>query len=105
MFNNVGPSERRQTARKRIATGVYISWQGRPHRYQTRNISVNGVFLEASRDNPPLGARVDLVFVVHKGTVVRIHRLPAVVARISRNGAALIWNRHRNRSVSGRLPH
>lgn len=86
-------SERRHTVRKRIAARAYMSWQGQPHRCRTRNISINGAFVETSALAPPLGARVELIFVLPRGSVIRVHRLKARIARVTRNGAALVWAR------------
>lgn len=87
-------SERRNSTRKRIAAYVYVSWQGKSRRYRTCDISSNGVLVQTDRCGPPLGALVDLVFVIPKDRVIHTHRLSAVVARIAPGGSAMTWYRH-----------
>jgi hypothetical protein len=86
-------SERRHSARKRIAANVYVSWQGQARRYRTCDISTNGVLVATDRRGPPLGALVELVFVLPRERVIQTHRLSAVVARVSPGGSAMTWYR------------
>lgn len=81
--------ERRSGSRKRISVGTYVTWSGRRVRCRASDISTSGVFVEM--DGLPVlpGTAVQIVFVLSRGKLVRLHRVSAVVTRVSREGAGL----------------
>jgi hypothetical protein len=83
--------ERRLGARRRISLNVYLIGVGRRlRRCRASDMSANGVFLESPSMHIPIGATVELVFVVQRNSIIRMHRLPAIVARVSKTGAGMI---------------
>jgi hypothetical protein len=83
--------ERRTSERKRVAAIVYLCVRGqRFQRCKAYNLSAGGVFVETTPLALRRGRKVQLVFVLAVGGVIKLHRLPAVVARVSRNGAGML---------------
>ncbi len=88
------PSERRLGPRKQLALEVMLD---RSHlglrRYRTRDVSLDGVYLEDSGD--PLRLRrnsvVDLVLKIPGNGKIRHHRVQAKVATVKGGGARLIF--------------
>ncbi len=63
-------------------------------RYRTANLSAHGVFIEANMvSRLTRGVTVELVFVLHYGSLIRIHRRRARVSHVSRRGAGLMLYR------------
>jgi hypothetical protein len=85
------PMDRRQSVRKKTPGNVvYLYYRGkRIHRCKTCDISTKGVFIEISPLAVPRGAIVQLVFVIHQGHIIKIHRKSAIITRVSKQGAGL----------------
>lgn len=85
--------ERRKKARRRTRISVYVSCPGQKmKRCRASNLSASGAFIETEFLGVTRGTPVDLVFVLDHGAVVRMYRMPATVARVSRNGAGVMLN-------------
>lgn len=83
--------ERRSKVRKPTAVRVYLSSPGqRIRRCNAKDLSVSGAFVEGEALGLARGLTVELVFVMERGSVIRIHRVPATVARVSKWGAGLM---------------
>ena len=83
--------ERRTKTRKTTALTVYLTSPGqRFRRCKARDLSVSGAFVEGESLGLARGLTVELVFVMENGSVTRIHRVPATVARISKWGVGLM---------------
>ena len=82
---------RRQFDREPTNLELYAqSGEQRPRRLKATNISSRGVFVENWSPPPQDGARVDLVFLIGAGAVVRLLRRSARVARVVDGGVGLI---------------
>ena len=94
-------SERRQAERKKApGNKVFILYRGKKIGvYTTRNISVKGVFLESETTPIPLGAVVQLVFLIVNGNITKTHRKSAIITRVADDGygAGFIHTRSRTR--------
>ncbi len=83
--------ERRQSERKKVTAVVYLCVTGRPfQRCKAYNLSAGGVFVETRPLGLRRGRKVQLVFVLAIGPIIKLRRLPAVVARVSRDGAGML---------------
>jgi hypothetical protein len=83
--------ERRNSERKKVAARVYLYVAGQPFRRCTAcNLSSGGVFIEAKPLSLRRGRKVQLVFALPFNGVIRLRRLPAVVARTSKNGIGML---------------
>lgn len=81
--------ERRTGTRKHISVSAYVTWPGRRIRCRASDISTTGVFVEMEGLPVLPGTAVQVVFVLARGEVVKLHRVSAVVARVSREGAGM----------------
>ena len=90
--------ERRKKARRRTRIRVYVSSPGQKmKRCKASNLSASGAFIETEFLGATRGTPVDLVFVLDHGQVVRMYRMPATVARVSRQGAGVMLNNYASR--------
>ena len=90
--------ERRQSIRKKApGNTVYMYYRGkRIHRCITYDISTQGAFIETQSLAVPLGAVVQLVFVIQHEHLIKTIRKSAIITRISNQGAGLgFLNRRR----------
>ncbi len=88
------PSERRLGPRKQLALDVMVNSTRRGlQRYRSRDISIDGVYLEDQADT--LGLRknsvVDLVLKIPGKDKFKHHRVQARVATVRKGGARLIF--------------
>lgn len=92
--------ERRLHPRKRAPKNqVHVFYKDRRiHRCPARDISMGGVFLASPVIPVPLGAKVQLVFVLSQGTLIKTHRKAAILTRIDDNGAGFGFLAGRRRS-------
>ncbi len=85
--------ERRLRPRKRVSINVYLSRPGRRvRRCKASNLSASGVFVDMESLVVRKGTVVELVFTITRGSIIKIHRLPAIVARVSEEGAGMMLN-------------
>lgn len=99
------PTERRLSARKRCSAEVYLIWPGeRPARHRATDVSNSGIFVETGPRYITRGARLQLVLVVKRGSLRRLYRLPATVARVTRGGAGLCIDRTGRRAQTQQRP-
>lgn len=91
--------ERRQSTRKKAPGNiVYLYYRGkRMHKCRTSDISTRGVFVEIESLAIPLGAVVQLVFVIQQETLIRTHRKSAIITRLANHGAGLGFIQSRRR--------
>lgn len=90
------PTERRLSTRKRCSATVYLIWPGqRALRHRATDVSNSGIFVETETHSLIRGAPLQLVLVVARGSLRKLYRLPATVARVTRNGAGLCIQRGR----------
>lgn len=86
--------DRREHPRHRTKTTVYLAMPGRKGRAcWVRNLSANGVFIETGDLDLQHGQEVALTFTIQMGSVTRIHRRTAVVARVCNNGSGFRMRR------------
>lgn len=86
--------ERRLRPRKRVSIDVYVYSPGHSvRRCKTHNLSSNGVFVDVEKLGVGPGSTVELVFVIRRGPIIRVHRLWAIVARLTGNGVGMMLNR------------
>lgn len=93
--------ERRQSLRKKTpGNTVYMYYRGkRVHRCKTYDISTQGAFIEIQSLAVPLGAVVQLVFIIEHGHLIKTIRKTAIITRVSNLGAGLgFLNRRRKAS-------
>jgi hypothetical protein len=82
--------ERRGTARKQAKVQVYVFCPGQgTRRCKTANISGNGVYVHTDSVMCPKGIALELVFVIRRGTLIKIHRRWATVVHVSKSGAGM----------------
>ena len=83
--------DRRKFDREPTNLELYAqSGEQRPRRLKATNISSRGVFVEDWSPPPQDGARVNLVFLIGAGAVVRLLRRSARVARVVDGGVGLV---------------
>jgi hypothetical protein len=83
--------ERRNSERKKVTARVYLYVTGQPFRRCIAcNLSSGGVFVETRPLSLRRGRKVQLVFALTLDGVIRLRRLPAVVARTSKNGIGML---------------
>lgn len=82
--------ERRQSERKQVAALVYLCVTGqRFRRCKACDLSAGGTFIELEPFALRRGRKVQLVFVLTTGRTIKLHRLQAVVARVTKAGAGM----------------
>lgn len=83
--------DRRRNTRKKVPTNrVYVYYRGkRVHRCKASDISPAGVFIETRSLTIPLGAKVQLLFVLNQGNISKTYRKSAVITRVANHGAGL----------------
>ncbi len=81
--------DRRRNLRKKVPTNrVYVYYRGqRIHRCKASDISPAGVFIETRSLAIPLGAKVQLLFVLNQGNISKTYRKSAVITRVADHGA------------------
>jgi hypothetical protein len=83
--------ERRQSERKRIAAIVYLRIPGRRLVWcEASNLSAGGTFIEVTPPAMRWGREVQLIFVLAIGGIIKLRRVPAVVARVCHDGAEML---------------
>lgn len=85
-------SERRLGPRKRLALEVMVN-QGRLglQRCQTRDISLEGAFIETNSVSLRKHARIELVLKIPSSGKAKHHRIKAKVRTVEKHGATLIF--------------
>lgn len=93
--------ERRQSMRKKAPGNiVYMYYRGkRIHRCRTYDISTQGAFIEIQPLAVPLGAVVQLVFIIHQGQIAKTIRKSALITRVSNQGAGLGFLNKRRKAM------
>jgi hypothetical protein len=87
----VGLMERRKSERKKVAALVYLCVTGQPfRRCRACNLSSGGVFVETVPLALRRGRKVQLVFVLPVEAVIKLRRVTAIVARVSKQGAGML---------------
>lgn len=89
--------ERRKSQRKTATVDIWVTYPGhRRKRCRTANLSAGGVYISTEKVSVPQGITVELVFVVHRDRVIRLHRRWAVVAHVGNNGAGMMLYNGKN---------
>ncbi|MBA2410156.1 MAG: PilZ domain-containing protein [Gammaproteobacteria bacterium] len=97
--------ERRQSERKQVAALVYLCASGqRFRRCKASDLSAGGTFIELEPIALRRGRKVQLVFVLAAGATIKLHRLQAVVARVTRTGAGMSLHSKLPRRHVGIMP-
>ena len=79
--------DRRMSARRPTSDNVYLYCkQLEMERCRPTNISSRGVFIEKIPKRAYVGRRIQLVFVIDRGTTAKMIRVFAVIAHISKEG-------------------
>lgn len=85
-------SERRKTPRKSMAMDVALYYGGLGMlRGVTRDISMNGMFIETGPIKLPVNVPVDIVFGVGDGKQSAQHRLSAMIVRSVETGVGAMF--------------
>ena len=85
--------ERRDTPRARIMVEAMVRGvDDRFHTCRTRDISLDGVFIEASADSLPPNNRFELAMKLPDAGGEKVFRFFAQVTRITRDGAAVTFD-------------
>ncbi len=92
--------ERRRSHRRRARVSIYVTLPGQKRqRCTTENLSAGGVFIRTDDRHVPQGVTAELVFVIRRGSVARLHRRWAVVTHASHRGAGLMLYNERDLAV------
>lgn len=84
--------EHRWSLRKPVEIDVTLRRQGLSHkRYKTKNISLEGVFVDSGADSWPEDTFLELEFPVHGQQQGARHRIPVVVVHRSTEGMGLMF--------------
>ena len=87
--------ERRLHTRHLARTTVYLNVPGRKGKLcRARNLSANGVFVEAASLGLAQGSLVELAFAINLGRITKIHRRTAIVAHVTLGGTGLRMESH-----------
>lgn len=87
--------DRRWGMRKRVGVDVVIDNQPScllPGRIG--NVSVGGLFVQTEATNLNPDARVEIVLMLQQGNGTSVYRMPAMVVRLTPNGAGLRFDEH-----------
>ncbi len=88
--------ERRRDPRRSTAENVYIYWPRRLScRCQMTSLSASGAFLDIGPLHIPVGASVELAFVLGRGTLLKMHRRTGIVVRSAEEGLGVMFLRRR----------
>ena len=82
-------AERRRAPRNRVETDVYVGTAEGRRRVRARNLSRNGVFVEAADLDLAAGSALSLVFSVTVNGVIKLHHKEAVVVYVAAHGVGL----------------
>ncbi len=93
--------ERRNSTRSQAAQNVQLYCQELGiRRLRPVDISARGVYIKAqSPVGAPKGKMVKLIFIIDKGSLVKIARISAYVARVSDGGMGFGFSRDARRSA------
>lgn len=87
-------AERRDTPRVPIALDTIVNFNSRNYRHSTtRNISLDGVFIESKNGGLPRKGTVDLAIKLPAEGTNKYHRFHAQIIRSTRYGAGLLFDR------------
>ncbi|EDZ66173.1 Type IV pilus assembly protein PilZ [Nitrosococcus oceani AFC27] len=84
--------ERRQNSRRQSAVKVYLSWPGQESQCcRVKNLSATGAFIEVGALRIPEDRIIKLAFVLPINSLIKIHRLSAIVVHRSHQGLGLMF--------------
>lgn len=84
--------ERRQNLRKQSVVKVYLSWSGQELQCcRVKNLSATGAFIDVGPLRIPEDRIIKLVFVLPIESLIKIHRLSAIVVHRSQQGLGLMF--------------
>jgi hypothetical protein len=86
-------SERRDTPRVPIALEAMLLYQDKNRRSLTRDISLDGAFIEADDGAFKNGGRVELSIRLTNGEEPRYHRFDAQIVRVTEHGAGVAFDK------------
>jgi len=87
------PAERRDTPRSRLVVEAMVRGaDDRFHTCRTRDISLDGMFIEAGDGCLPDRDRLELAMKLPEAGGHKVYRFLAHVARVTRDGAALTFD-------------
>jgi hypothetical protein len=87
-------SERRDTPRIPITLDTILNYNNNDyHHSTTRDISLDGAFVDTMGSSPPKKGVMDLAIKLPSEGVPKYHRFQAQVVRTTANGAALLFDR------------
>ncbi len=101
----IDTTDRRKSQRRQASVSIYLTYPGqRRIRCRTQNLSAGGVFVQTSDASIPQGITVELVFVIKRGRIARLHRRWAVVTHVNRDGAGMMLYNHRDATLWSHSP-
>ncbi|HKI80468.1 MAG TPA: PilZ domain-containing protein [Pseudodesulfovibrio sp.] len=83
--------EHRWSSRKAMEFDVTVESQGRRITARSRDVGLEGMFLQTSAHRLPENTAVDLVFALGEGRRARTQRIRACVVRRGHNGVAVMF--------------
>lgn len=87
-------NERRDTPRVPIALDTIVNYNSRNYRHSTtRDISLDGAFVELKSGDLPKKGMVDLAIKIPAEGITKYHRFQAQIVRATRNGAGVLFDR------------
>ncbi len=88
--------ERRRDPRRPTTEDVYLSWPRRLScRCRMTSLSASGAFLDIGTLHLPIGATVELAFVLGRGAVLKMHRRTGIVVRRTDGGLGVMFVQRR----------
>ena len=94
-------AEQRTSIRKKISLNVVINHDfSYSRRWRVRDLSLNGAMVEMEREELVPGTMVEAVLALKEHDQYDLHRLPADVVRVDKNGVALRFRRYDDKAYT-----
>ena len=94
-------AEQRHSIRRKISLNIVINHDlAYSERWKVRDLSLSGARLEAARNGLSPGTPVEAVLTLKEQDGYGLHRVPADVVRVDRDGVALRFRRYDDRTYT-----
>ncbi|MHB1141090.1 MAG: PilZ domain-containing protein [Sulfuricaulis sp.] len=94
-------AEQRHSIRKKISLNIVVNHDlAYSERWKVRDLSLSGARLEAARNGLLPGTPVEAVLTLKEHDGYGLHRVPADVVRVDRDGVALRFRRYDDRTYT-----